>query len=47
MRHNPVALIVPCHRVLNRDGRLGGFSAAAGVLLKKQLLDLERGPGRC
>jgi methylated-DNA-[protein]-cysteine S-methyltransferase len=37
---NPVAIIVPCHRVINADGKLGGF--ACGVEIKKQLLDWEQ-----
>jgi methylated-DNA-[protein]-cysteine S-methyltransferase len=42
MRHNPVPLLVPCHRVLHRDGGLGGFSAPGGSNLKERLLALER-----
>ncbi len=38
---NPVALVVPCHRVVRSDGSLGGFSAPGGVALKKRLLELE------
>lgn len=37
---NPIPLIVPCHRVIRSDGRLGGYSA--GLALKKRLLALER-----
>lgn len=36
---NPVFVIVPCHRVITADGKIGGFSAGLGV--KKQLLQLE------
>jgi len=36
---NPVMLVVPCHRVILKDGRLGGFSS--GAWLKKKLLALE------
>lgn len=36
---NPVALIVPCHRVVRADGELGGY--AGGVERKRWLLDLE------
>ena len=36
---NPVPVIVPCHRVINSDGTLGGYSAGIGI--KKQLLELE------
>ena len=37
---NPAAIIVPCHRVINANGQLGGYAYGLGV--KKQLLDLER-----
>ncbi len=36
---NPVALIVPCHRVVRTDGSLGGFGW--GLPLKRWLLDHE------
>jgi methylated-DNA-[protein]-cysteine S-methyltransferase len=35
---NPLPLIVPCHRVILSDGKLGGFSAPGGINLKKRLL---------
>lgn len=38
---NPVPLIVPCHRVLAADGKLGGFSAPGGLALKARLLAIE------
>ncbi len=41
MSHNPVPLVVPCHRVLGSGGRLGGFSAPTGVTLKQRLLAME------
>jgi methylated-DNA-[protein]-cysteine S-methyltransferase len=37
--HNPVALIVPCHRVITSAGTLGGYGG--GLPLKKWLLELE------
>ena len=36
---NPVPPIIPCHRVIRTDGKLGGFSS--GISLKKWLLKLE------
>jgi len=41
MAHNPIPIIVPCHRVLRSDGGLGGFSAGEGIALKRQLLAME------
>ncbi len=38
--HNPVSIIVPCHRVLGSDGSLTGY--AGGVERKKDLLTLEK-----
>jgi len=40
MAHNPLPLIIPCHRVLRSDGSLGGFGG--GLPLKERLLKLER-----
>jgi AraC family transcriptional regulator of adaptative response/methylated-DNA-[protein]-cysteine methyltransferase len=38
---NRIAIVIPCHRVVNADGRLGGYGG--GVWRKQFLLDLERG----
>jgi methylated-DNA-[protein]-cysteine S-methyltransferase len=38
---NPVAIIVPCHRVIGADGSLTGYGG--GVQRKRLLLDLESG----
>ncbi|HUT47029.1 MAG TPA: methylated-DNA--[protein]-cysteine S-methyltransferase [Sedimentisphaerales bacterium] len=38
---NPLPLIIPCHRVLRTDGKMGGFSAPGGIILKKKMLELE------
>lgn len=37
---NPIAILIPCHRVIGRDGSLTGY--AAGLTVKRQLLELER-----
>lgn len=39
--HNPISIMIPCHRVLGADGSLTGY--AAGLAVKKMLLSLERG----
>jgi methylated-DNA-[protein]-cysteine S-methyltransferase len=36
---NPIPIVIPCHRVVRSDGRLGGFSM--GLNLKERLLALE------
>lgn len=42
---NPIPIIVPCHRIINANGNLGGYSAAGGgengLRIKKLLLVLE------
>ena len=38
--NNPVSIVVPCHRVINSDGSLGGY--ASGPHIKQYLLDFEK-----
>lgn len=38
---NPLPVVVPCHRVLQSDGGLGGYSEPGGVDLKRRLLTHE------
>jgi methylated-DNA-[protein]-cysteine S-methyltransferase len=40
---NPLSLIVPCHRVVGKDGKLTGY--AGGLERKRQLLELEGAEG--
>ena len=40
MAKNPVPLLVPCHRVVRSDGRLGDYSGG-GPSMKRRLLELE------
>lgn len=40
---NPIAIVVPCHRVVGSDGSLVGY--AGGLHRKRTLLDLEAGVG--
>ncbi len=39
--HNPIAIIVPCHRVITSGGTLGGYGG--GLAVKEKLLSLEAG----
>jgi len=38
--NNPIPLIIPCHRVIETNGGLGGFGH--GLKVKKELLDFEK-----
>lgn len=40
LKNNPYPLIIPCHRVVASDGKLGGYNR--GKKAKRMLLDLER-----
>jgi len=37
---NRIAIVIPCHRVVNKDGKLGGYGG--GLRRKQHLLDLEK-----
>ena len=39
---NPFPIIVPCHRVLAANGKIGGFSASGGIATKLKMLAIER-----
>lgn len=39
--HNPILIIVPCHRVIASDGKLTGY--AGGIDKKAKLLEIEKG----
>lgn len=41
MSRNPVPIVIPCHRVLAKGNKLGGFSAYGGTITKERLLALE------
>ena len=38
---NPISILIPCHRVLGKNGALTGY--AGGIQRKEQLLKIERG----
>ena len=41
---NPIAIVIPCHRVVGKDGSLTGYGG--GLPVKRYLLDLESGQPR-
>jgi methylated-DNA-[protein]-cysteine S-methyltransferase len=41
MGKNPFPIVVPCHRVLAKNGGIGGFSASGGVGTKRRMLAIE------
>ena len=41
LARNPVALIIPCHRVVAAGGKPGGFSAHGGRATKARMLEIE------
>jgi O-6-methylguanine DNA methyltransferase len=43
---NPYAPLIPCHRVIRADGKMGGYSARGGIKAKQKMLDYEKSTGR-
>ena len=43
--HNPISVLIPCHRVLGKDGSLTGY--AGGLDIKESLLRLESAREDC
>ena len=41
LAHNPIPIIIPCHRVIASDGNLGGYSGGFGIETKRWLLRFE------
>lgn len=39
--HNPLPILIPCHRVVAADGHLAGYLGMKGVAAKKWLLEME------
>jgi methylated-DNA-[protein]-cysteine S-methyltransferase len=39
LSRNPIPIVLPCHRIIESDGSIGGFSA--GIAIKRRLLDME------
>lgn len=45
MARNPCPIVVPCHRVLPAEGKVGSYSGEGGWATKMRLLEIERAPG--
>ena len=44
IRSNPLSVVVPCHRVIGKNGGLTGYNGGTAALyIKERLLALERG----
>jgi methylated-DNA-[protein]-cysteine S-methyltransferase len=41
LKHSPVAIIIPCHRVVAAGGKVGGYTAHGGLVTKRRLLEIE------
>ena len=39
---NPFAPVIPCHRVIRSDGKMGGYSGSGGIKTKMRYLQMER-----
>ncbi len=39
LSRNPIPIVIPCHRIIESDGSIGGYSGGADI--KRRLLDLE------
>lgn len=42
MKNNPVPIIIPCHRVVNKNGAIGGYGGTNDGFIKAKLIDIER-----
>lgn len=39
LKRNPIPIVIPCHRIIGKDGQIGGFSS--GTHIKRRLLEIE------
>lgn len=42
-KRNPIGIVVPCHRVIGKDGSMTGYSGKEYIDTKRKLLEHERG----
>lgn len=42
LKFNPYPLIIPCHRVINSDGSLGGYCGSKNTARKERILKIEK-----
>ncbi|HEX8961041.1 MAG TPA: methylated-DNA--[protein]-cysteine S-methyltransferase [Geobacteraceae bacterium] len=42
MARNPIPVVIPCHRVVGKSGKMTGYSAPGGVVSKEWLLAMEK-----
>ena len=42
-KRNPIGIVVPCHRVIGKNGSMTGYSGKGYIDLKVKLLELEKG----
>ena len=47
LRNNPFAPVIPCHRVIRRDGSLGGYQGKTSLKKKSLLLRIEKEVAPC
>ncbi|MDR1400934.1 MAG: MGMT family protein [Endomicrobium sp.] len=45
LSRNPFAPVIPCHRVIRSDGKIGGYSGVGGVRKKMKMLKREKETG--
>jgi O-6-methylguanine DNA methyltransferase len=43
---NPFAPVIPCHRVIRTDGKMGGYSVTGGIKKKLKMLKYEKETGK-
>lgn len=42
MKNNPIPIIIPCHRVIGKNGTIGGYGGTNNGFIKSSLINLEK-----